>query len=753
MTDQTPSTKRSRAKNVTWTLGIGLASFVAIGLILLFLLTQATNNSALYESYYGYLVAMNVGAASVLALVIVWLMFRLWQRWQQRKFGSRLLVKLVFMFALVGVLPGALIYVVSYQFVSRSIESWFDVRVEGALTSGLNLGRTTIDMLRADTSRRVGAAAQELASAQMGAYTLQLSRLREQLQASEVSILSTNGQAIASASESSFSLSSRVSRPPASQMAVARAGAVSVQVLGLDGESDERPALQALAFMSPTDVALRGESHFLSVLIPLPPTLVADALAVQEANRDYQERSLARDGLRRMYIGTLTLTLFLSVFGAVLVAALLGTQLVQPLLLLAAGVRDVAKGDLTPKLIVDTRDELGGLTRSFADMTQQLADARGAVQASVQQLDAARASLQAILDNLTAGVLVLDASGTIQSANPSAMRILRLSDDPVGQSLAALPGLDGWASGVAAQFRALEADRAAQTITDPAALHWQSSFEVEPNDHAVAQDHVTLLARGALLPVEGLLLVFDDISDLVSAQRAKAWADVARRLAHEIKNPLTPIQLSAERLGMKLAGKLEAPEDLLLNKSVKTIVEQVEAMKRLVNEFRDYARLPAAVLTPVALNTTVQEILNLYEQAVCPVVFKPCGGQPMVAADAQQLRQVLHNLVQNAQDATQMKGDVAADNAVEIRTEVSASGDTVRLIVADSGAGFPDMILKRAFEPYVTTKTKGTGLGLAVVKKIADEHRAKVRLSNRMQGDAVIGGQVSLSFPLAGIQQ
>jgi len=224
-------------------------------------------------------------------------------------------------------------------------------------------------------------------------------------------------------------------------------------------------------------------------------------------------------------------------------------------------------------------------------------------------------------------------------------------------------------------------------------------------------------------------------------------------LAHEIKNPLTPIQLSAERLGMKLAGKLEAPEDLLLNKSVKTIVEQVEAMKRLVNEFRDYARLPAAVLTPVALNTTVQEILNLYEQAVCPVVFKPCGGQPMVAADAQQLRQVLHNLVQNAQDATQMKGDVAADNAVEIRTEVSASGDTVRLIVADSGAGFPDMILKRAFEPYVTTKTKGTGLGLAVVKKIADEHRAKVRLSNRMQGDAVIGGQVSLSFPLAGIQQ
>jgi len=197
-----------------------------------------------------------------------------------------------------------------------------------------------------------------------------------------------------------------------------------------------------------------------------------------------------------------------------------------------------------------------------------------------------------------------------------------------------------------------------------------------------------------------------------------------------------------------LQGKLQAPDDVLLNKSVKTIVEQVEAMKRLVNEFRDYARLPAAVLVPIDLNAAVQDILNLYEQAICPVVFSPCAGQPMVEADVQQLRQVIHNLVQNAQDATQ-----AAAGVVDIRTERSGDGDTVRLIVADMGAGFPDMILKRAFEPYVTTKTKGTGLGLAVVKKIADEHHAKVRLSNRMQGDAVIGGQVSLSFPLAGIHQ
>jgi nitrogen fixation/metabolism regulation signal transduction histidine kinase len=239
--------------------------------------------------------------------------------------------------------------------------------------------------------------------------------------------------------------------------------------------------------------------------------------------------------------------------------------------------------------------------------------------------------------------------------------------------------------------------------------------------------------------------VFDDVSELVSAQRAKAWGEVARRLAHEIKNPLTPIQLSAERLAMKLDGKLDAPGQALLSKSVKTIVDQVDAMKRLVNEFRDYARLPAAKLERVDLNALVTDVLALYEQGSVLVVADLDPDCLAIAADPQQLRQVIHNLVQNAQDATPPDGG----GCVTIKTRRSSSGQRVRMTVMDQGPGFAEHILRRAFEPYVTTKAKGTGLGLAVVKKIVDEHRARIDLSNRLVDGRTVGGQVAVSFEVA----
>ena len=757
-----------------WTLGVGVALAVAVGLVLLFLLTQATDNSALYERYYGALVALNIAAASALGLVIAWLLVKLWRRWRQGKFGSQLLVKLVLIFGLVGLIPGALIYVVSYQFVTRSIESWFDVRVEGALNAGLNLGRNTLDLLSSDLGARTAASATELASQRVDVYTLQLERLREQLRATDVAVLSGTGQVVASAGASQFSLGLGAARPSSLRLQAARQNGVTTWIDGLDeatqaqterveqaGQAEQlvqqatapsQAFIRAVAWLTPNALAFNNESRYLQVSVPLSPTLAADALAVQQANREYQERALARDGLRSMYIGTLTLALVLTVFGAVLVAALLGNQLAKPLLVLAAGVRDVAKGDLTPKLIMSTRDELGGLTRSFADMTQQLADARAAVQLSVSELDAARASLQTILDNLTAGVMVLDAGGHIQSINPSAQRILgdELSQQ-VGQPLASVDGLQEWAQDVGSQFKRLSADQAAIEQTTAEQSHWQHSYELQANAHGLQHDTITLLARGALLPGLGQLLVFDDISDLVSAQRAKAWADVARRLAHEIKNPLTPIQLSAERLSMKLDGKLQPTEQALVAKSVNTIVAQVEAMKRLVNEFRDYARLPAAVLRPLDLNAAVRDILSLYETAVVPVQFDAQEGVPLIEADDQQLRQVIHNLVQNAQDAS-LANEAARKPLVVLRTRLNEQGDRLRLQVLDSGAGFTDAILKRAFEPYVTTKTKGTGLGLAVVKKIADEHHAQVHLKNRLEtvgdDDLVAGGQVSVSFPV-----
>ena len=741
-----------------WTVGVGVGAVVALGLVLMFLLTQATGNRELYERNYARLLVLNIVVAALLLLVIGWIMVRLLLRLRRGRFGSRLLVKLAAIFALVGLAPGMMIYVVSYQFVSRSIESWFDVKVEGALDAGLNLGRATLDNMALDLANKTRQAATQIAETPDAMAGLSLERLRDQMSASDVVLWTASGQVIASVGESRFTINPE--RPAAQQFRSARAQRVVTQIEGLDelspsgtGElansstpiapGNTLPArIKAIAVVNSSGVGLLGETRFLQITTNIPGALVANAIAVQEAYREYQERALARGGLRKMYIGTLTLSLFLAVFGAVLLAVVLGNQLAKPLLVLAEGVRQVAQGDLTPKAALRGKDELGGLTRSFADMTQQLADARSAVQQSMSQVDAARANLQTILDNLTAGVIVLDIHGHIQSSNPGATRVLR---SPLaayhGKSLGEVPGLEVFARDVQVQFADFLSDG-----TGPHGLEqWQQSFELNEAMPGSPDNGITLIARGAKMPgTEEFLLVFDDVSEMVSAQRAQAWGEVARRLAHEIKNPLTPIQLSAERLEMKLTGKVGAAEQALLTKSVKTIVDQVDAMKRLVNEFRDYARLPAAELKPVDLNLLINDVMQLYanENAVVPVHCELDPRAPLIRGDAQQLRQVIHNLLQNAQDAQEGR----PDGRVTLKTDYSETNRRVRLSVRDNGCGFPDHILKRAFEPYVTTKVKGTGLGLAVVKKIADEHGARVDISNRVEGGVVQGAQVSLSF-------
>ena len=742
---------RRKTASLRWAVIAALVFMAGLGMVLLFLLTLATRNRALYEQNFGWLVNVNLGVAVLLGGVIVWLGVRLALRFKRGKFGSRLLVKLAGITVLVGLLPGLLIYTVSYQFVSRSIESWFDVRVESALAAGLNLGRTTLDTLSADLSSNTRVAAEALAREPNASAALAIERLRTQLSATDIVLWSASAQALASVGESRFSISPE--RPSPALLRRVRAERVVTQIEGLEeaGAAEAQAAVEAgqakirvLALVGATGFGLNAEPRYLQVTSRLPTALVADALAVQVANREYQERALARDGLQRMYIGTLTLALFLAVFGAVLLAVLLGNQLVRPLLVLAEGMREVAAGDLSPKPSLAARDELAGLTRTFARMTQDLADARSAVQISMAQVDAARGNLQTILDNLTAGVVVMDRFNRIDSVNPGAARVLRLPlAEHTGQPLTEVPGLERFAQGVAEQFDRFLADGAPH-----GGGHWQQSFELGVPGHTPFGDGLTVIARGALLPDQERLLVFDDVSDMVAAQRAQAWGEVARRLAHEIKNPLTPIQLSAERLAMKLNGKLQPPEQAVLDKSVRTIVDQVDAMKRLVNEFRDYARLPAAELVPTDLNALVREVLSLYnndsdsDNASVPVVTELANDCPHALADPQQVRQILHNLVQNAQDA--MSGQMGA--RVLLRTRRSDSGRWARLSVIDQGPGFAEHILKRAFEPYVTTKAKGTGLGLAVVKKIMDEHGGRVDLSNRVDGGQVVGAQVSLSF-------
>ncbi len=742
------ATGTQASKTVRWVVGIGVTILLTIGLGLLVLLTQATSNRALYDRNYDRLYMVNTIVAALLLLGLVWGLTRLIIRLRQGQFGSRLLVKLAAIFALVGLVPGVLIYVVSYQFVSRSIESWFDVKVEGALVAGLNLGRATLDTLSGDLAKQSRVAAQQLVDVQEASAAINLDRVRTQMDANEAVLWSLDGRLIASASQSRFAI--QPERPTAAQFKQVRSK-LSVEIVeGLD-ETVGAPTgrIKVLTLVPQNSLSLREDPWVLQISQELPATLVANALDVQLANREYQERALARDGLRKMYIGTLTLSLIMAVLAAVLLAVLLGNQLARPLLLLAHGMRQVAAGDLSPKYTLQANDELGGLTRSFAEMTQQLSDARSAVERSLTQLGAARENLQTILDNLTAGVIVLNASGAIQSSNPGATRILKV---PLAAhtkaSFLSLPNLQHFASGVQEQFELLSADKDRHELD-----HWQKSFEIHASGQGLEATSVTLVARGAILPDGMRLLVFDDISEIVSAQRSQAWGEVARRLAHEIKNPLTPIQLSAERLERKLDGKLDEADQTVLSKSVKTIVEQVAAMKRLVNEFRDYARLPSAELKPLDLNQLILDVMALYapepsERVTRAQVFTDLDPTlPLIEGDAQQLRQVVHNLLQNAQDASDPQSHVV------LVTRWSPARKRVKLTVLDSGTGFAPNILQRAFEPYVTTKTKGTGLGLAVVKKIADEHGARLDIANRVEEGVVKGAQVSLSFSVEKIGQ
>jgi nitrogen fixation/metabolism regulation signal transduction histidine kinase len=743
-------TKASR-----WAILISTVAATGAGLVLAFLLSIATNNPSLYERHYVWLFWVNVTVATLLVLVIGIAAVRLLLRVRRGKFGSRLLLKLAGIFALVGVVPGLLIYTVSYQFVSRSIESWFDVKVESALDAGLTLGKGTLQTMRSDLAARTRLAAERLGDTPVAAQPLFLERLREQLSAQDISIVGAGGQTYLTTGSGARLMPDRAALSQ-SLLRQARSTGAASELLGLDEDNainnPGNARVRALSYIPTTTFTLGVEDHYLLVTQALPSSLASNALAVQAAYREYQQRALARGGLRKMYIGTLTLALVLAVFGALLLAATLGNQLARPLLLLADGMRQVAQGDLSAKAVFASRDELGGLTRSFADMTAELSEARALVQRSVTQVEGARANLQTILDNLTAGVIVFDRAGLIDTVNPGATRIVRLPLSAYrGRKLSEVPGLETFAQAVEQRFE-LHATSPEAGERD----HWQDSFELKPSlPDGRERDAATLLVRGAAMPQGARLMVFDDITELVSAQRIEAWSEVARRLAHEIKNPLTPIQLSAERLQHKLSSKLEGTDQAMLSRSVDTIVNQVQAMKTLVNEFRDYARLPSAHLVPLDLNGLVTEVLGLYgaaqESGLLHAELAP--ALPLIVGDHTQLRQVIHNLVQNALDAVTEREDGQVSLVTEVaRTELGAPR-VVRLHVLDNGPGFSERVLKRAFEPYVTTKTKGTGLGLAVVKKIADEHGARIRIAN-LGDDAgepgvpglTRGAQVSLSF-------
>jgi nitrogen fixation/metabolism regulation signal transduction histidine kinase len=494
---------------------------------------------------------------------------------------------------------------------------------------------------------------------------------------------------------------------------------------------------------------LGEELRFVQLVKPVPASLAENAEAIQQGWREYQELSLARTGLKQIFQITMAVTLLLTVFSAIAGSFLLAGWMTGPLSMLAAGTRAVAEGDFRPVKDYSGRDELGVLTQSFNAMTRQLEDARAQVERNQQELEQANARLASVLATMTAGVLVLDDGYRVSLANPGAERILSAqAENLIGQTLDALPRMGEISAPIVAAF-----DEYAAGSGSLKARAWQRQFALHsPSGQGVGavEASLTLLVRGARLPspLGGWLVVFDDVSDVVSAQRAVAWSEVARRMAHEIKNPLTPIRLAAERLQMRLADKLPPPEAELLARSARTIVDQVAALNLMVDEFRDYARLPAARLDSLDLNQLVQDVLSLYPALEAGGELQMTLGRslPPILGDASQLRQVIHNLVKNAQEAT----DKQSARLIEVLTELVRRGAVVlgvRLIVRDNGPGFPSAALARIFEPYVSTKVKGTGLGLAIVRKIVEDHGALIDASNRTdEQGAVCGASLSLLF-------
>jgi len=743
----------------------------AVVSILLFLLASASENSAFFDRHYPELLVLNAVIAAALLGLVTLLLTRLYRGYKRREFGSRLMTRLVLLFALIGILPGTVIYVVSVQFVSRSIESWFDVRVESALESGLTLGRTALDASLADLSAKARNIALELSEMSDSSQVMYLTRLRDQGQMLEATILTSNGQIVASVGGQLGVLVPELPDPAMMRQArmtrsyAAIEGGIDFHELPLGESTAENEAEHVSAATTQANAArslrlravvaipsssngltLQNEWRFLQLLQPVPPHLANNAEALRAAYSEYQERSIARTGLRKIYIVTLTLTLLLAIFGAIAAAFLIAGDLAQPLLVLAEGTKAVAEGNLSPRPIVATSDELGTLTQSFNTMTRQLSEARASVERNRSALENAKAYLESVLANMSAGVMVLDAQFRLVTCNESVERILLHGfDSHIGKPLSAIDGLDALANAITAAFSEQRAQSAGNAggANEP---HWQKQIEVPrrmADTEADIDNTITLLARGSYLPVAGgtgYIVVFDDISDVISAQRSIAWGEVARRLAHEIKNPLTPIQLSAERLQMKLEPKLAEQDAAMLMKSTTTIVNQVTAMKRMVDDFRDYAKTPPALLSPLDLNALVEEILHLYVAGdERDIIHAALGANlPQVMGDATQLRQVIHNLLQNAQDAVADRRSHTEKPRIDVVTEAIHYQDSdgekraaVRLSISDNGPGFSPKILARAFEPYVTSKTRGTGLGLAMVKKIIDEHGGRIDIKNR----------------------
>jgi len=695
---------------------------VVLAVGLLALLSGSSANTEVFSFNYYALLALTGLLALSLVCLVGYQLLRLRDKLKNKVFGARLTLRLVIFFTLIGVLPGILIYAVSVQFLDKSIESWFDVRVEKALEGGLNLGRSGLDNSLNELAKKAKFTALLLAEKHPGRYQQALDQLVDEKVAQEAALFTIDGNLIAFSSGGNARL---LDLPDDLLM---RQTLDKGEYAVIDTQRDKGLSLRTLVTVD--SKARGGVRYVLQFTQPVPKQIEEDAETVQAVYRDYQELTFSRLGLKRLYAITLTLSMLVVMLTAVSAAFFLSERFGSSLEALADGTRAVAQGDFTGQYPIRSSDELGALTGLFNQMIRQLSDAKIASELQQHQVMRAKGYLESVLTHLSSGVLGLDDNLQLRSVNTSAVQILGAPlNEMQRMSLAQ----------IAERFALLSSfcHTISEAFTETPNGEWQRQIErLSKNGNQI------LLIRGTRLPTgsgAGYVVVFDDISYLLQAERQAAWGEVARRLAHEIKNPLTPIQLSAERLQHKLSNKLDESGAKLLRRSTQTIVSQVAAMKSMVNDFANYARGPAMKLTHLDLHKLIKEVLGLYEANVIPIMLNLEAAKSEINGDATGLRQVIHNLLQNAQDALQGIGQPQ----ITLHTETSKG--KIHLHVEDNGAGFSENVLSSAFEPYKTTKIKGTGLGLAIVRKIVEEHGGHIAIENKAAG----GACVSIVLPLA----
>jgi len=687
------------------------------------MMSAATQNSALFGDLYSLLLVLNILGVVLLLTLILLSVSKLVRQFRARVMGSRLTLRLFGLFVLLSVVPVAVVYLFSVQAFNRGIDNWFDVRIEQALDSALALGRTALDTTKEDLTRKARDMAAELDNSTRGLLPT-LNALREQHGVFELTLFNQDGKVVSSSTQGAVRGKSVIpDRPGETVFTQARRGEVYA---GIEPLGDSGLQLRVLVPVIPRSVG--APMRVLQVLEPLPDRYARLGQNVQAAFAEYEKLFYLRGPLKFGFTLTLSLVALSTLLLAVWAAIYAARKLVTPIRDLAEGTRAVARGDYSQQLPVPVGDELGILVQSFNVMTRRIRRAQGEITRGQREAEIQRTYLETVLTHLSSGVLSFDPRGHLRTHNAAAHQILGvdlLSGE--GKTLARLvemhPGLAPF--GVALR----ELLRKAQT-------EWQAEVTLPGG-----AGRRVLMVRGTRLPglhgrTGGHVVVFDDITALIQAQRDAAWGEVARRLAHEIKNPLTPIQLSAERIRHKCMDGLPERERATLDRATHTIVQQVEAMKAMVNAFSEYARPAQLHIQSVNLNQLVQDVVELYKGRTNPVRYQLNldAALPVLQADPGQLRQVLHNLLLNATDAL-----AATDNPtmeIATRTVDEPHGRFVELYVRDNGPGFAPSVLDHLFEPYVTTKDKGTGLGLAIVKKVVEEHNGTLWAGTLKDGGA-----------------